>query len=337
MLQRDAHNQAGWLTLICATLELGMDLALLSLASYFIPGKGLPELLSSPFDGAWPLALLLFGFVGFSLVEPFYVAAGFSLYLNRRTHLEGWDVEIAFRRLTDRIRRAARGAALAMTVTLALTALVPSPSASAAPRETPEEAIRAVLKSPEFQTQKKVKTWRLKGLGKESREEEKTSTPRSATVGWIRGVLTVAALVIFLGVFLWRNRGHFETLSASSARAAPLPEPVVGVAPRGERLPSDVPEAALALLVAGRAVDALGLLYRAATILAGRRHAPPEARSWTEGEWIDFVRKSSGVERAHYFGVLVSAWQSAAYAHRAPADAEVRALCAGFGRHFGVA
>ncbi len=26
-------------------------------------------------------------------VEPFYVAAGFAMYLNRRVELEAWDVE----------------------------------------------------------------------------------------------------------------------------------------------------------------------------------------------------------------------------------------------------
>ena len=34
--------------------------------------------------------------VGF--LEPFYVAAGFALYLNRRVDLEAWDVEQEFRR-----------------------------------------------------------------------------------------------------------------------------------------------------------------------------------------------------------------------------------------------
>ncbi|HEY1049478.1 MAG TPA: hypothetical protein VGE39_06975, partial [Prosthecobacter sp.] len=33
-----------------------------------------------------------------TLVEPFYVGAGFGLYLNCRTRIEGWDVELAFRR-----------------------------------------------------------------------------------------------------------------------------------------------------------------------------------------------------------------------------------------------
>lgn len=37
------------------------------------------------------------------ILEPFYVAAGFMLYLNRRTQLEGWDIELDFRNLARRI------------------------------------------------------------------------------------------------------------------------------------------------------------------------------------------------------------------------------------------
>ena len=36
------------------------------------------------------------------VLEPFYVAAGFGLYLNRRTLLEGWDIEVALRRIAAR-------------------------------------------------------------------------------------------------------------------------------------------------------------------------------------------------------------------------------------------
>ena len=31
-------------------------------------------------------------------LEPFYVAAGFGMYLNRRAELEAWDIEQEFRR-----------------------------------------------------------------------------------------------------------------------------------------------------------------------------------------------------------------------------------------------
>jgi hypothetical protein len=33
-----------------------------------------------------------------AFLEPFYVAAGFGLYLNRRVELEAWDIEQEFRR-----------------------------------------------------------------------------------------------------------------------------------------------------------------------------------------------------------------------------------------------
>ena len=36
--------------------------------------------------------------VSVAVVEPFYVAAGFGLYLNRRVELEAWDLEQEFRR-----------------------------------------------------------------------------------------------------------------------------------------------------------------------------------------------------------------------------------------------
>jgi hypothetical protein len=44
-----------------------------------------------------------------ALVEPAYVAAGFALYLGRRTVLEGWDIELEFRRLSDRIEGRVEG------------------------------------------------------------------------------------------------------------------------------------------------------------------------------------------------------------------------------------
>jgi hypothetical protein len=51
---------------------------------------------------------LAFYAAAIAIVEPFYVAAGFALYLNRRTLLEGWDLELAFRRLAARLGDAAR-------------------------------------------------------------------------------------------------------------------------------------------------------------------------------------------------------------------------------------
>ena len=48
--------------------------------------------------GIWDIAApLCYGLVVLFL-EPFYVAAGFTLYLTRRSELEAWDIEQELRR-----------------------------------------------------------------------------------------------------------------------------------------------------------------------------------------------------------------------------------------------
>jgi len=57
-------------------------------------------------DGRWNwLEHLSNGFYALVLViwGPVYVSCGFALYLNRRTTLEGWDIELTFRRLRQRV------------------------------------------------------------------------------------------------------------------------------------------------------------------------------------------------------------------------------------------
>ena len=41
--------------------------------------------------------------LGISLVDVFVLGAGFGIYVNNRTWLEGWDVELAFKRLGQRL------------------------------------------------------------------------------------------------------------------------------------------------------------------------------------------------------------------------------------------
>jgi hypothetical protein len=82
--------------------ELALCVALLSLVLWFVPGE-------QQFDWAALFAeedagqLALFAYSAvyalvIAFLEPFYVAAGFALYLNRRVELEAWDVEQELRR-----------------------------------------------------------------------------------------------------------------------------------------------------------------------------------------------------------------------------------------------
>ncbi|QCW28294.1 hypothetical protein FE772_24250 [Lysobacter enzymogenes] len=114
------------LTLVCANFELVMILGLVFAGIMFVPFDYLPDTFKSLWDAFleqphWMNALFnALAWIAASLIEPFYVGAGFGLYLNRRTEIEGWDIEIVFRRLRARLSAAAAPALLALCVGVGL-------------------------------------------------------------------------------------------------------------------------------------------------------------------------------------------------------------------------
>lgn len=107
------HGTAALVTLVCANFEIMLIFATYALALLFVP----VELMSESMRAAWDLLSQepprwlqalgnLLTWAAASVIEPFYVGAGFGLYLDRRTRIEAWDVEIAFRRLRARLRGA---------------------------------------------------------------------------------------------------------------------------------------------------------------------------------------------------------------------------------------
>lgn len=117
------RGTAALVTLVCANFEIVLVLATYALALMFVP----VELMSESVRAAWELisqeppqwVQLLGNLLAWSVssvIEPFYVGAGFGLYLDRRTRIEAWDVEIAFRRLRARLRGAGVAALLAVAL-----------------------------------------------------------------------------------------------------------------------------------------------------------------------------------------------------------------------------
>lgn len=82
--------------------ETAVLLGLISLLAWFAPqgtGLKLATLLNPNADTAWlDFALSIAYALTIGFIEPFYVAAGFALYLSRRAELEAWDIEQEFRR-----------------------------------------------------------------------------------------------------------------------------------------------------------------------------------------------------------------------------------------------
>jgi hypothetical protein len=81
--------------------ELAVVTAVLSLTFWLAPRGMAPDvmaLLSGDAGGFLAVTLPASYALAVLFVEPFYVAAGFAMYLNRRAELEAWDIEQEFRR-----------------------------------------------------------------------------------------------------------------------------------------------------------------------------------------------------------------------------------------------
>ena len=107
LLQQRTRRYAVSLMIVCLNLEFVINLSLFGLGYLFVP-SGYYEFDLESFithaDTEWfKLGSNISYFIAVTVLEPMYVAAGFSLYINRRTSLEGWDIELSFRRLASRL------------------------------------------------------------------------------------------------------------------------------------------------------------------------------------------------------------------------------------------
>ena len=91
---------ARMMTQAFAAAELALFASLLSLQAWLSPHHASLDLNSLlALKGGEGLLDTAAYAAAVALVEPFYVAAGFGMYLNRRVELEAWDIEQEFRRV----------------------------------------------------------------------------------------------------------------------------------------------------------------------------------------------------------------------------------------------
>lgn len=104
-LHRAGFAQSCWLTWVCCILEAVGALAVYAFVAMMIPESyqiGFQTLLSAEGAAAEIFSSVITLLVA-SAIAPFYVMGGFLLYLNRRIALEGWDIELQFRALAQRL------------------------------------------------------------------------------------------------------------------------------------------------------------------------------------------------------------------------------------------
>ncbi|GAA5481070.1 DUF4129 domain-containing protein [Haloferula sargassicola] len=253
------------------------------------------------------------------LTDVFATGAGFGIYVNHRTWIEGWDVELAFRRISARLAKVAVMLLLAFSGIDRLGA------------QEPQETIERVLADPAFEVHTKTtrtpELWdwvkRLfDGLGSGGR----TGGGVFSALGW---VLLVSVIVLGIAGLVWlgyRYRHVFKPpTGARIGPSRPQARVVMGMEVTGASLPDDITAAALAAWREGRGHEALALLYRGAISWMIRVPRVEIAESDTEMDCLRRVKGASLVE-AGYFEQLTEVWSRLAYARRVPDDAVVEGL-----------
>lgn len=193
---------------------------------------------------------------------------------------------------------------------------------------------------PDLAGKHKQKTLRFKDDGKKEDPKAKPDKP-TRWPDWLRGfsrwvsdvgrwgVWLLAALAVALFMVGLRHWVKVRGEAVARPRAA-LPSHVRDLDIRPESLPDDVGSAAAALWQRGEQRMALSLLYRGALSRLVHAHAVPIRSASTEGECVALARPRLPAAAGDYVARLVQAWQLAVYGGRAPASAEVLALCRDF-------
>ncbi|HEX7815303.1 DUF4129 domain-containing protein [Dyella sp.] len=370
VLSRHIGGSSWMLTVGLFGLEWLLFFSVFMLAAMFIPSEFIDDLFRQLFGGshglphgAW-LAASIVGYLVMSVMEPWYIASGFGMYLARRTQLEAWDIDLTFRRMRQRLVSAARVLVLLACLGLAVPsahagALTPNklldraasrpdssvqiedvfgPLDPARDREFSQAAHEAA-QDPRFGHPSKEMAWVRREQPKA--EEKQKNAPRvrhapdSGGVNIIAGGVNIVLwimlglVIVALVIFALRHFKGVRLRRGPDRLVAPL-ETVVSDAVMPERLPDDVASVTRRLWQGGRHRDALALLYRAcvAQLAAATQVAMPDDA--TEAESLRRARSLQDKERSRQAVAIVRTWQYAAYADRFPTDGEVDALLTGW-------
>ena len=257
--QRHAGS-AAWLTILGVHLEMLLWMGVITLIWLMVPQQVEIQLdwdtLIEASSGKWVwvehLSNLFYALV-LVFWEPIYVACGFTLYLNRRTELEAWDIELTFRRLRQRLVGSAYALLMAcaalMLVLPATDALAAkAPTACPVPIDDPlgpeserllnqplssqaaKDSIGKMLEAPPFENNETVTLWRF---GEEEKAEEPSDEDVQSFIDMIKKLLKLGEfwskldvvahgfeillwtlLFLAIGLLLWRYREWLETFAS---------------------------------------------------------------------------------------------------------------------------
>lgn len=360
-------NHSGTLTVLMFHIEqfiafgLLMLIAMLQPDQYYLDNMG--WILEDSDTGLW-LSMLCW-YLALAICEPLYVCCGFALYLNKRTWLEGWDLEIGLRRIGA--RRRLHQASVLLPLLCLLGALLSPPPAYAQAETDPDASVQneaiEIVAGPDFTSFSVEQGWRLRDFDADRADDDTEDDGKpwyvrliDKLIGWLfdapggdtpddgwswpslADVLRFLMWVLVISLVAWllfNARGWLRALPQGVRRHTPLTH-VSGLDIREESLPADIPAEVRRALASNNPREALSLLYRA-TLSRLLAMLPVDLHAGaTESECL---RALQAVDQAHV-GVqllarLTPMWISTAWAHRPPANDDIALLASDWQQQFG--
>ena len=259
-----------------------------------------------------------------ALIRPFYMACGFTLYLSRRMELEGWDIEVRFRSLVQRLAKTATLFVLIFFTTL------PSFSATLEGETsltTAKETIAEVMKDDDFHEMKKERVRKDSKEERRKMEESSTEIPGLGAFAVLIKFVVIGAIVILLGYLLYHFFTNWKNGSSVSKVRAKRPQTILGFDLNDETLPDDLIAAVRELWMNGDIRGAFSLLYRGALIQFIDDYEVELRDGFTEGDCLRAIKGQSNAKPASYFEKLTHHWCMLAYAHITPDDDILEEFC----------
>ncbi len=284
-----------------------------------------------------------------TFTESLYISCGFCLYLNSRTLLESWDIELVFRRLAERL--ANKVSCILLVACCVFTSSFTSEVIKAAPPQpnnptiqlpekitqsdqqatkkqlTPLELdkqdcqtqITSIVKSSPFYEQQEITLYRWKDLNHSSSHESNSNNFFIQFLGWFFSNIfttSVWAIAIFIIFFIiWHYFNKPLTNTKKRKINPPNPKQLFGLAITPESLPSNILGEFEKYWQQGDTRQAVSLLYRALLSCLVHRYNIPLKTSHTEGEVLALARRLPCQTVISFTEQLTNQWLQLAYGH----------------------
>jgi hypothetical protein len=350
---------AVWMTIVFAFVEYIFYFSTITLFFLFVPDIYSNDIDLSDwlqFESESNLTSFQINFLYYlaiSAVAPFYVACGFALYLNQRTHLEAWDIELSFKRLAEKLKQRSANSIVRLA-NLAAVSLLMIASTSFIPNnvyaeEAPEEpvslveevthkkaksVIEKIKKGEDFHQIERIEENRFINTGEA--KENSSSTSSSDWSIWFMLArifavivefavwLLIAVLLIFLVI---RYKHLLIPNSPAKKTVSKRPSKLFGLDLTSESLPDQPWLVAKQLIEAEKYREGLSLLYRASLIWYIDHSEALIKEGYTELECLEQISQCVNQKSKTYIGRLTSYWRSLAYAHETPPTDKMLGLC----------